>query len=519
MSRSGLLRSTAVFSAMTLLSRIAGLARDMLQARLFGAGVAADAFVIAYRIPNYLRRIFAEGSFASAFVPVLSELRERGDREALRDFVDHIAGALCAAVLVVSGVGMLLAPWVVAAIAPGTLDEPEKYALTADLLRIMFPYLAFVSMTALAGSVLNSHRQFGLPAVTPVLHNVVVIAAMFALAPRFEVAITGLAWGVLIAGIAQWLLLWPALGRLGLRPRLRLNLKHEGVRRVFKLMLPTLFSSSVAQLNLIVGTVFASLLATGSQTWLYLSDRLIEFPLGLFGVALGTVILPHLSGRHAAVDGEGYASALDWALRTVVLIGLPAGLGLFLLAEPLALTLYEGGRFSAHDSRMAAWSVMAMSIGVPAFMATKVLLSAFYARQDTRTPMRVAITTVFVNVGLTIAITTPLWLGRIEGAHVGIALATGLAGIANAALLWRRLKIEGIYRPLAGWGRHLVRVLVACAAMCVAVLALRGWLGGFAALSTFARWGWILVAVGVGAVAYGATLLVAGWRPRELRHD
>lgn len=514
----GLLRSTAVFTAMTFLSRLTGLARDMLQARLFGAGVAADAFVIAYRIPNYLRRIFAEGSFASGFVPVFSAIRQQGDDRALKDFLDHVAGALCAAVLVITALGILAAPAIVAVMAPGTLDQPEKFALTGELLRIVFPYLFFISLTAMAGGVLNSFGRFGLPAVTPVLHNLTVIIAMLLFTGYFEVPIKALAWGVLAAGVLQWLVLWPALRRHGLWPRLRLNFRHEGVRRVFKLMLPTLFSSSVAQLNLIVGTAFASLLATGSQTWLYLSDRLIEFPLGLFGVALGTVILPHLSRRFAAGDDEGYGEALDWGLRTVLLIGIPAGLGLLLLAEPLTVSLYAGGNFSAHDARMASWSLAAMSIGVPAFMLTKVLLSAFYSRQDTRTPMRAAIRTVLANVMLTVLLTTPLWLSGTQGGHVGIALASGLAGIVNAALLWRWLRRAGIYRPRPGWLRHLARLAVAAAAMTVAVLSLRFRVGDWNVLSLPAQWLWLLALVALGGLVYGLALLVMGWRPAELRH-
>ncbi|WP_339826321.1 murein biosynthesis integral membrane protein MurJ [uncultured Arenimonas sp.] len=516
-AKGGLLRSTAVFSAMTLLSRIAGFARDVVQAHVFGAGGIVDAFAVAYRIPNYLRRIFAEGSFASAFVPVLSELRQRGDQAALKDFLDHVAGALCAVVLVVSGLGMLAAPLVVAAIAPGQLDDPAKFALTSDLLRIVFPYLALVSMTALAGAVLNSFQRFALPAVTPVLHNLSVIAAMLLLAPMLAVPIRALAWGVLAAGFLQLVLLWPAMGRLGLRPRLRLNFRHPGVRRVGALMLPTLFSSSVAQLNLIVGTMFASLLIDGSQSWLYYSDRLVEFPLGMFGVALGTVILPHLARRHADTDTAGYASALDWGLRSVLLLAVPAALGLVLLAEPLVLTIFERGAFSAGDARMTSLSLMAMCIGIPGFMATKVLLSAFYARQDTRTPMRAAVRTVLINVALTAAITTPLWLYDVPGAHAGIALATGLAGLANAALLWRALRREGTFVLSPGWGRHLLRVGVASAALAAAVLGCLYAIGDWRAWAGVARWGLLLAVVGAGAGAYGLGLLAMGWRPRELR--
>ncbi|MBW8311997.1 MAG: murein biosynthesis integral membrane protein MurJ [Rhizobium sp.] len=516
-SRGGLLRSTAVFSAMTLLSRIAGFVRDVVQASFFGAGGIVDAFAVAYRIPNYLRRIFAEGSFASAFVPVLSELRQKGDEKALKDFLDHVAGALCATVLVVSGLGMLAAPLVVAVIAPGSLDDPEKFALTADMLRIVFPYLALVSMTALSGAVLNSFQRFALPAVTPVLHNLAVIAAMYGLAPFLAVPVKALAWGVLAAGALQLALLWPAMGRLGLRPRLRLDLRHEGVRRVGRLMLPTLFSSSVAQLNLIVGTMFASLLVDGSQSWLYYSDRLVEFPLGLFGVALGTVILPHLARRHADADTVGYAAALDWGLRTVLLLAVPAALGLALLAEPLAVVIFERGEFLAADSRMTSLSLMAMSLGIPGFMASKVLLSAFYARQDTRTPMRAAVATVFINVGLTAAITTPLWLGAVPGGHAGIALATGLAGLANALLLWRYLSRDAGFTLSPGWGRHLLRIGLASLALAAAVLLAANAVGDWRAWGGLARWLLLLGVVAAGAGAYGLALLATGWRPRDLR--
>lgn len=515
----GLLRSTSIFSAMTLLSRIAGFVRDMLQAKMFGSSPAMDAFVIAYRIPNYLRRIFAEGSVQMAFVPVLNELRERGDQAAVKEFIDRMAGALFAVVFVVCGLGVLAAPVIAGVFAPGSIDEPEKFGLIVDMLRITFPYLLFISMMALAASVLNSFGRFALPAITPVLHNLVVIAAMLWLAPRFAEPVKALAWGVLVAGILQLIVLWPALGRLGLRPRLKPGFRHPDVRRVAKLMVPTLFSSSVAQLNLLVGTIFASLLVTGSQTWLYLSDRLIEFPLGLFGVAIGTVILPHLSRRHAATDAEGYSAALDWALRLALLAGVPAGLGLLLLAEPLTAVVYQGGEFTARDTRMAAISLSAMSIAVPAFMLSKVLSPAFYARQDTKTPMRAAIQTVLVNVGLTIAITFPLWHYGVDGAHGGIALATALAGIFNAWVLWRALRRQGLLRLQPGWAKHLLRIAGACAAMTAVVLALDAWLGDWTAMTNpWHRAGWLLVVVAAGASTYGLVLLVLGLRPRDLRH-
>jgi len=518
-ARSGLLRSSAVFSAMTLLSRVAGFARDMLQATLFGTGGAMSAFIIAYRVPNFLRRVFAEGSMAMAFVPVLNEIKQRGDKAALKSFIDHMAGALCAVVLVVCALGMLAAPVIARVFAPGWAEQPELLGEAARMLRVTFPYLMCISMMSLAASILNSHGRFGLPAFTPVLHNLTMIAAMLWLAPRFEVPPRGLAFGVLIAGFAQLALLWPALGRLGLRPRLRLGFGHTEVRKVARLMLPTLFSSSVAQVNLIVGTAFASVLAAGSVDWLYYSDRLIEFPLGLFGVALGTVILPHLSRRHAAEDAAGYNAALDWGLRMALLAGVPAGLGLLLLAEPITATVYHYGRFTAFDTEMAAVSLSAMSLGVPAFMLSKVLAPAFYARQDTKTPMRAAIWTVAVNVILTIAFTLPLWLYQVPGAHGGIALATALAGIANAWLLWRALHRTGIYRPQPGWGRFLLRLVIACAVMAVVVLALRLWLGEWTALAgIWQRVGALICVIAAGGVAYAVALWLVGVRVGDLRH-
>lgn len=516
--QSGMLRSTAVFSAMTLVSRVAGYLRDWLQASMFGAGPAVSAFVVAYRIPNYLRRIFAEGSFSSAFVPVLSELKQKGDKEALQDFLDHVAGALLAVVVVVSGLGMLLAPWIAKLFLAFASDEAGTVPLAAEMLRITFPYLVFISMTALAGAVLNTFKQFGLPALAPVLHNLMVIAAMLGLAGYLEVPEKALAWGVLAAGIAQLLVLWPAMGRLGLRPRFRLNFRHEGVRRVFKLMLPTIFSSSVAQVNLLVGTVFASLLVPAAQAWLYYSDRLTELPLGLFGVAIGTVILPQLSRHHADADTEGYSRSLDWGLRVVMLVGTPAALGLALLAEPLTASLFRYGEFTVQDTRMVGYALTAMSVGIPTFMLSKVLLPAFYARQDTRTPMRAAVITVVVNVVLTIALVTPLWAAGVPYAHVGIAAATALAGVLNAALLWRYLRRQGLYVAGPGWGTWLLRIAVGLVVMAVAVLAVREWVGEWTRLAILWRWIWLLVAVGAGALAYGATLLAMGLRPRHLRH-
>jgi putative peptidoglycan lipid II flippase len=513
-----LLRSTLVFSSLTLLSRIAGYVRDVVQAGVFGASAATDAFFVAYRIPNFLRRIFAEGSFQTAFVPVFTELKQRGDEVALRELLDHVAGALCAVVLVVTALGMLAAPLIAAVFAPGSLDEPEKFAQISGLLRITFPYLWFISMTALAAGVLNSYGRFGVPALTPVLHNLAMIAAALFLAPRMGMSIDALAWGVIAAGVVQLVAQWIALARLGVLPRLRLDLRHPGVRRVFRLMVPTLFGASVAQLNLMVGTIFASLLATGSQTWLYLTDRLMEFPQGLFGVALGTVILPALSRRFATQDEAGYAATLDWGLRMAVLVSLPAALALLVLAEPLTATLYQYGRFTAYDTRMAALALMALALGLPGFMAAKILAPAFFARQDTRTPVRAAVITVVVNIVLCTALVAPLWWWKVEGAHAGIALATAIAGSVNAWLLWRYLRRGSVaLRLQPGWPRFLLRVGFAVAVMVGLLWLAQSWVGPWPELRGRERVLHLAWLVPAGALAYALALLAAGLRPRHLR--
>jgi putative peptidoglycan lipid II flippase len=512
-----LLKSTATFGAMTFLSRVSGYARDLVQSSVFGASTATDAFLIAYRIPNFLRRIFAEGSFSQAFVPVLTEARQRGDQQAMRELLDRVAGALCAVVLVITGIGMLAAPAITAVFAPGALDDPEKFALTSGMLRITFPYLWFISLTALAAGVLNSFGRFAVPAATPILHNLAVIAAALWLAPLLAVPITALAWGVLLAGAAQLVAQWIALVRLGMVPRLRFDLAHAGVRKVFRLMGPTIFGSSVAQINLMVGTIFASLLATGSQTWLYLTDRLLEFPQGIVGAALGTVILPALARRHADADAAGYSATLDWGLRMALLVSLPAALGLIALAEPLNATLYQYGRFGAFDTRMAALSLVAVSIGLPGFMLARVLAPAFYARQDTRTPVRAAVITVVANLVLMGAIVGPLWHWRVEGAHAGIALATALAGTLNAVLLWRYLRRDGRFAPSAGWPRFLLRLAIACAAMLLALVLARRAAGSWLDMAVGARvlnLAWV-IALGMGV--YAVVLLALGLRPRHLR--
>lgn len=512
-----LLRSTLLFSALTFLSRLSGYARDMVQAHVFGASGLTDAFVVAYRIPNFLRRIFAEGAFAQAFVPVFSAARQSGDRQALRHLLDRVAGTLCAVVLVVTAIGVICAPWLVNVFAPGYAGDPVRHAAAGDMLRITFPYLFFISMVALAGGVLNSFQRFAVPALTPILHNLAVIAAALWLAPLLEVPVYALAWGVFAAGAIQLLVQVPALARLGLVPRPRLGFADPGVRRVLRLMGPAVLSASVSQVNLLVGTAFASLLVAGSQTWLYLADRLLEFPIGMFGVALGTVLLPTLSRRSAAGDGEGFRRGIDWGVRVVMLLALPAAAGLVVLAGPICATLYQHGRFTPEDTAMTALALSALCVGLPGFMLGKVLAPGFFARQDTRTPMRAAVIVVVVNIALLFAVVLPLRNAGVATAHVGIALSTGLCGLLHASLLGWWLYRRNIYRPGAETVRLLLWLLLACAAMVCVLLGARQLVGDWTALPLLWRLVHLAWVILVGGLVYAAVLLLAGVRFRQLR--
>lgn len=537
MSGPRLFRSTAVFSAMTLISRVSGLVRDQVYAAVFGAGPAMDAFVAAFRIPNFLRRLSAEGSFSMAFVPVLAEYQARGDRAAVKALVDRVAGTLAAALLVLTALAVLCAPGLMRLFAPGF--EGEQARLAVEMLRITFPYLMFVSLASLAGGILNSHQRFAIPALSPVLLNLSMIAAALALAPRMREPIMALAWGVFAAGILQLAFHLPSLARIGLLPRPRWGAKHEGVRRIMRLMVPTLFGSSVAQVNLLVNTMVASFLVGGSVTWLYYTDRLLEFPLGVFGVAIGTVILPHLSARHAATDPQGFSRGLDWGFRLCLLIGVPACLGLILCAEPLVATLFQHGRFDAHDTAMTRLSLVALATALPAFLLVKVLAPAFYSRQDTRTPVKAAVVSVLGNLaGMALLLVALLYLtdagaaaraltagagtwaalGELPGAHACLALATAAAGWLNALQLAWYLRRTGVYRRQPGWGRFLRRVALASVAMAVVVALLLWAWRDWTAWPWWARTWRLLALVGAGGGVYAAVLWVQGLRPADLRH-
>ncbi len=512
-----LLKSTVTVGGATVLSRILGFVRDVVLAKMFGASGETDAFFLAFRIPNFMRRLFAEGSFSLAFVPVLSEYKAKGDRQALRDLVDHVTGTLAAILLVLISVGIIAAPLVLSIFAPGWLaDDRPEFDLSAGMLRITFPYIMLISLTALAGGILNTFERFLVPALTPILLNLSLISAALLLSQHMEVPVTALAWGVLAAGFAQLFIQVPALMRLGLMPRPRWGWRHSGVRRIMSLMIPTLFGSSVAQVNLLVDSIIATFLVTGSVSWLYYSDRLLEFPLGVLGIALATVILPNLSQKHALESTEAFSATIDWALRLAVIITVPAAVGLVILSSPILITLFQYDAFMPDDVRMASYSLIAYSIGLPAFISVKVLAPGYYARQDTRTPVKIAVAAMVTNMGLNLIFVGLLLFKGFEGPHAGLALASSAAAYLNAGLLYHGLRKRGVYMPEKGWIRLWAAVILACAAMAALLLFMthdtQRWLDATAML----RVKNLSLTIVFGVIVYIFTSMILGLKTHDL---
>jgi putative peptidoglycan lipid II flippase len=512
-----LLKSTATVGSATILSRILGFVRDVVLARMFGASGETDAFFLAFRIPNFMRRLFAEGSFSLAFVPVLSEYKANRDREALRDLVDHVTGTLAAVLLLITAIGVLAAPLVLSIFAPGWLaeDRPE-FSLSAGMLRITFPYIMLISLTALAGGILNTFERFLIPALTPVLLNVSLITAALLLADRLAVPVTALAWGVLAAGFAQLFLQIPALVRLGLMPRPRWGWRHSGVRRIMKLMIPTLFGSSVAQVNLLFDSIIATFLVTGSVSWLYYSDRLLEFPLGVLGIALATVILPNLSKKHAQASIGDFSATVDWALRLAVIITVPAAVGLAILAEPILITLFQYDAFQPDDVHMSALSLIAYSAGLPAFIAVKVLAPGYYARQDTRTPVKIAVAAMVSNMALNLLFVGLLLYYGFEGPHAGLALASSVAAYLNAMLLYRGLRKRGVYNPERGWIRLWAAVIIACVTMGSLLVFMTHDIETWLQADAIARVKNLTLTIAFGVIVYIFASMVTGLKKHDL---
>ena len=456
--RQSLLRSTSLVSMMTLISRLMGFARDMILARTFGAHAGMDAFYIAFKIPNFMRRLFAEGAFSQAFVPVLAEYQKTRTINEVRTFLARIAGTMSVVLSLVTLIGVIAAPVIIYIFAPGFGEDSSRSVLATEMLRLTFPYLMLISLTGMAGAILNTYGYFGVPAITPVFLNISMILAAIYLSPRFEQPVVALSWGVLIAGVAQLLFQIPFLFHRKLLVKPSLMMKDPGVQRVLKLMVPALFGISIAQINLLIDTIFASFLQVGSVTWLFYTDRLADFPLGVFGVAIATVILPHLSRRHAEQSVEHFSRALDWGLRLLILVGVPAGLGLAIFSMPLIASCFTYGAFSAQDLLQTQKSMITISLGIPAFMMVKILASGFYARQDIKTPVKVGVISMVANTIMCALFVYPL-------AHAGLTLASALAGYVNCGALLYLLVRRGIYVPSVGWVRFMLQLLVASSAM------------------------------------------------------
>ncbi|MHB8448297.1 MAG: murein biosynthesis integral membrane protein MurJ [Rudaea sp.] len=515
-----------------MVSRVLGLARDIAISHVFGANAATDAFVIAFRIPNFMRRLFAEGSFSTAFVPVFTQVKETRSHDELRELSARVAGTLGGVLLVITALGLIFAPQLAMTFAPGALEESDKFGLTVDLLRLTFPYLLFVSLTALAGGVLNSFHRFALPALAPVILNICMIAGALWLAPHLHVPILALGWAVLAAGALQLLFLLPALRGLHLLALPRWGWNHPQVRRIMRLMIPTLFGSSIAQLNLLLDTIVISLLVTGSQTWMYQATRFLELPLGVFGVALGTVILPALARHHVAEDGDGFSRALDWGLRTTLLIAVPAMCALLILAEPLVATFFQNGQYTAFDTHMTAIAIVALGAGVPAIALTRTLLPAFYSRQDTKTPVRAGIAALIVNMAFNFVLVAVLfeawappelkrmtWLegiARLPGLHLGLAIASSVSNYLQFALLWRYLKRARVYAQQSGWARHWMRLGAASIVMTTVLLAGLWLWPDWTSVRISTRAWHLAILVLVASATYVAALFASGFRMRDL---
>jgi putative peptidoglycan lipid II flippase len=500
-------------SGLTFVSRVTGLVREMLVAALFGAGAMTDAFFVAFRLPNLLRRMFAEGAFTQAFVPILAQTRA-SEPERTRMIVDAVATVMFWVLLLVSAAGVLGAPFLVYLVASGLREDPATFGVAVTLTRWMFPYILLISLVALAAGVLNLWRNFAVPAFAPVLLNLSFIFAALFLSRHFDPPIYALGVGVMIGGVAQLAWQLPALARIGMLPRIGPRpfkaLADPAVRRILRNMGPAILAVSVAQLSLIINTQIASHLAPGSVSWISFGDRLMEFPTALLGIAMGTVLLPSLSQAHAEGDAGRYSALLDWGLRLTLLLAAPAMVGLALLAEPLTALMYHYGAFGGHDLVMTARTVVAYSVGLFGLVAVKILAPGFFAKQDVRTPVKIGIV-VLVATQLLNVLLVP-WL-----AHAGLALAISLGAWLNSGWLLLGLRRRGIYRPGAGWSAYGARIAVALAAMGLALwFAGRGFQWEALQAQPLERAAVVLALVAAGAIVYFVTLLAVGLRPRSM---
>lgn len=503
-----LLKALGTIGSFTLASRILGITRDVLVARVFGAGMATDAFFVAFKLPNLLRRLFAEGAFSQAFVPILGEYKNRRGHEETKLLVDHVTTLLAIILFMVTLIGIIAAPILIYISAPGFAATPGKFDLTVQLLRISSPYIFFISLVAVASGILNTYNKFWVPAFTPILLNLCFIGAALWLAPYFEPPIMALAWAVFVAGFVQLAFQLPFLKKIGMLPTLRLNLKDAGVWRIIKQMGPAVFGVSISQISLIINTIFASFLVAGSVSWLYYADRLMEFPSGVLGATIATILLPSLSKHHADGNPAEYSKLLDWGLRLTFMLTLPAALALGMIAVPLLATFFQHGAFTVHDVLMSRNALVGYSVGLIGILSVKVLAPGFYARQDIRTPVKIGIITLLATQAMNL-----LFIGWLQ--HAGLALAIGLGSCLNSAILFYLLRKRDIYQPEPGWGKFLAKLGVA-----MLMLGLTLWFGMGSEQSWLTSGGWMRIwrltgLVIMGMTAYFAVLWLLGFRLKD----
>ena len=514
-----MLRSSLLTGSMTMMSRVLGLIRDIVLANVLGAGGAMDVFAIAQKIPNFFRRLFAEGAFSQAFIPVLAEYREKGSSAAVKELVDKVAGSLGSILLIFTLLGVAGAFIIAIVFAPGYYATPEKFSFLIDLIQITFPYLMLISLTGFAGAILNSYDRFAIPAVTPIFLNIFMIAAALLFADSFSSPAYALAWSIVAAGLFSLLFQMPFLYQIQMLPSPKWDWSHPGVKRILVLMAPALFGVSVSQLNLLADSIIATFLVEGSPSWLFYSDRLVELPLGVFGVAIATVIMPGLSRQNAAQSTEKFSQTLDWAIRFVVLIALPATLALIILSEPILATLFyhQGGEMEASDILMSTYSLRAYALGLFAFMLIKVLVPGYFARQDMKTPVRIGVISIGANILMKPFFVIPLvflW----ELGHVGLALTTALAAYINAFLLYRGLRKQSIYTPSTVWPGLWLKYGLSNLLMVLVLSGLIHYWDQWLEWGTFDRVLRLAVVCIAGLCSYLVCLWVMGIRLRDFRH-
>lgn len=505
-----LLKALATISGLTLVSRILAFARDVLIARIFGAGMATDAFFVAFKLPNLLRRMFAEGAFSQAFVPIFGEYKNRRGQEETKLLVDHVTTMLALILFVITAIGIVAAPILVYISAPGFAKNPEQFDLTVQLLRVTSPYIFFISLVAVAAGILNTYNKFWVPAFAPILLNLCFIGGALWGAPYFDQPIMALAWAVFVAGFVQLAFQIPFLKKIGMLPTIRFSRTDEGMWRVIKQMGPAIFGVSIAQLSLIINTIFASLLVAGSVSWLYYADRLMEFPTGILGVAISTILLPSLSKSHATSDTAEYSKLLDWGLRLTIMLTLPAALALGMIAVPLLATFFQHGAFTANDVMMSRAALVGYSVGLIGLILVKILAPGFYARQDIKTPVKIGIVTLIATQAMNV-----LFVFGFHMAHAGLALSIGLGACLNSAILFYFLRKKGIYQAEAGWMKFFLKVMLA-----VVALGLTLWFGMGSEQHWLTTSGWARIIhltwlVVAGVVVYFAVLFALGFRLRD----